>query len=115
MDLGRLGAALDAAVAVGANQIQGVSFGLRDPATAENEARRRAVTALQAKANLYAGALGGRVGRLVTLNEGGGYNPPPPRPMPMARMAVAEAAGTPVSGGELVVRIDINGVYELVR
>jgi uncharacterized protein len=117
MDLARLGQALDAAVAAGANEVQGISFGLRNPATAEDEARRRAVSALQAKAGLYATALGGRVGRLVTLNEGGGYSPPPPRPMPMAAMAriAGESAQTSVSPGEIVVRIDINGVYELVR
>jgi uncharacterized protein len=117
MDLARLGQALDATVAAGANEVQGISFGLRTPATAEDEARRRAVAALQAKAGLYATALGGRVGRLVTLNEGGGYAAPPPRPVPMAAMAriAGESAQTSVSPGEIVVRIDISGVYELAR
>ena len=117
MDLARLGQSLDAAVGAGANEVQGISFGLRTPATAEDEARRRAVTALQAKAGVYATALGGRVGRLVTLNEGGGYSPPPPRPVPMAAMAriQGEVSQTSVSPGEIVVRVDINGVYELAR
>jgi hypothetical protein len=33
----------------------------------------------------------------------------------MMRMEAADAASTEVSGGELVVRIDITGMYELRR
>jgi uncharacterized protein YggE len=71
---------------------------------------------LKAKANLYAQATGYRVGRLVTLSEGGGYAAPPPMPM-MSRMVKAEAmdASTQVSPGELRVRIDVTGLYELAR
>ena len=117
LDLNKIGAALDAVVSVGANQINGISFGLKDPEATENAARQKAVQALTAKASLYAGATGHRVGRLVTLSEGGGYSVPPP--MPMAMMArggfAKDEASTPVSGGEIVVRIDINGLYELNR
>lgn len=116
LDLKRLGEAIDAVVGAGANQIQGISFGLQNPQAAEDAARQKAVQALTAKANLYAAATGLRVQRLVTLSEGGGYSPPPPMPMPMmARAFKAEDASTPVSGGELAVRIDITGLYELAR
>ena len=113
-DLARLGAAVDATVAAGANQVNGISFGLSDPTVAENAAREAAVKALTAKAELYAHATGYRITRMVSLSEGGGYAPPPPQPMmAMARMSKAEA--TPVAAGELEVRIDVNGVYELAR
>jgi len=113
-DLARLGAAVDATVAAGANQVNGISFGLSDPTLAENAAREAAVKALAAKAELYAHATGYRIARMVSLSEGGGYAPLPPQPlMAMARMSKAEA--TPVAAGELEVRIDINGVYELAR
>jgi len=113
-DLARLGQAVDATVASGANQVNGVSFGLADPTAAENQAREKAARALAAKAQLYAGATGYRVARLVSLSEGGGYAPPPPMPVvAMARMEKADA--TPVAGGELTVRVDISGVYELTR
>jgi len=115
LELGRLGPAIDSVVASGANQINGISFGLRDPSVAENQARRDAVRALEAKTALYAGATGHRVGRLVTLSEGGGYSPPPPMPMAMARVADFAEKGTPTSGGELAVRIDVTALYELVR
>ena len=113
-DLDRLGQAVDAVVGAGANQVNGISFGLNDPTTAENAARIAAVRALQAKAQLYATATGYRLPRLVSLNEGGGYSAPPP--MPMMQMMKADArAATPVSPGELNVRIDVTGLYELGR
>lgn len=113
-DLARLGAAVDAAVASGANQVNGISFGLTDSTAAENAAREQAVRALQAKADLYARATGYRVVRLVSLSEGAASEGPrPPLPlMATARMAKAE---TVVAPGELNVRVDIAGVYELAR
>jgi uncharacterized protein YggE len=112
-DLSRLGPAVDAVTAAGANQINGISFGLKDSSAAEDQARLAAVKALRAKAELYAGATGYRVSRLVSLSEGGGIEPGPVVPMMMkARMA---AAPTPVAAGELTVRIDVNGLYELAK
>ncbi len=115
-DLGKLGPSLDAVVAAGANQVNGISFGLKDPKAAEDAARLKAVQALQAKAQLYAGATGYHLNRLVNLSEGGGYTPEPVRPlMAMRVMAASAPPQTPVEGGELTVRIDINAVYELTR
>lgn len=114
-DLARLGAAVDATVNAGANQVNGVSFGLDDPTTAENAARLEAVKSLQAKAALYAGATGYRLQRLVSLSEGGGYSPPPPMPMASFAKRDMAAAGTSVSPGELTVRIDVSGIYEAIR
>ncbi len=114
-DLARTGQVVDAVVAAGVNQIDGIGFGLKDPSGAENEARRLAVRALQQKAALYADALGVPLGGIRSLTEGGGYVPAPVPPMPMyARGAVAMDA-TSVSPGELTVRIDVTGVYDLAR
>ena len=114
-DLGRLGPTLDSVVAVGANQINGVTFGLKDPQAASDAARLKAVQALQAKAQLYAGATGFKTGRLINLSEGGGYSPPRPLPMASFRMAAEAAPSTPVEPGQLSVRVDLNGFYELVK
>ena len=113
-DLARLGPSLDAVVAAGANQVNGVSFGLKDPQAAEDAARVRAVQALQARASLYANAAGLRVVRLINLSEGGGYAPPQPVRF-MAKAMVADAAPTPVEPGQLNVRIDVSGMYELAK
>jgi uncharacterized protein len=113
-DLARLGAAVDATVGAGADQVNGISFGLDDPTAAEDAARLAAVKALAAKADLYAKATGLRVARLVSLSEGGGYAPQPP-PMPMMAMARMKDSDTSVSPGELKVRVDVTGLYELAR
>lgn len=115
-DLTKVGSTADAVVAAGVNQIDGISFGLKDPSAVENQARELAVRALQAKAQLYARALGVQLGGVRSLSEGGGYTPPPSPPMPVAMFARAQMAdSTPVSAGEMSVRIDVNGVYDIVR
>lgn len=112
-DLNNLGRAIDAVVEAGANQINGVSFGLADPRAAEDQARRAAVQALQAKAQLYAEATGLRLSGLRTLSEAGGYAPQPPVMYARAEAMMADGGATPVQGGEIVVRIDISGVYDV--
>ena len=113
-DLTKLGQTVDATVNAGATNVGGISFGLQDPLAAENQARLDAVKALQAKADLYARATGYKIVRLVSLGEGGGYTPQPPMPMyAMARMDKAESS--PVSAGELKVRVDVSATYELVK
>ncbi len=105
---------MDAVVAAGANQINGIAFGLANARAAEDAARKVAVQALSAKAALYAEATGTRLVRLVNLAEGGGYTPQPPRPM-FRMAAMADAAPTPVQPGELSVRIDVTGMYEVAK
>lgn len=115
-DLAKLGGAVDATVKAGANQVNGISFGLKDPSAAENAARQDAVKALAAKADLYARATGHRVNRLVNLTEGGGYTPmPQPAPMMAYARMEKDSGGAPISAGELTVRVDITGLYELSR
>jgi uncharacterized protein YggE len=113
-DLASLGPVVDAAAGAGAANIGQIGFGLANPVSAQNTARIAAVKALQDKAALYAQAVGYHIVRLVNLSEGGGYGTGPPRPMGMATMRMA-AAPTPVEPGEMTVRIDITGVFELAR
>ncbi|HEX6866519.1 MAG TPA: SIMPL domain-containing protein, partial [Caulobacteraceae bacterium] len=116
-ELNRLGQVVDATVNAGATNVGGVSFGIDDPTEAENQARVKAVENLRAKADLYARAMGYRVARLVTLNEGSNYaSPPPPAPPMMMRAESAKYdVSTPVSPGETRVRVDISATYELSR
>ena len=111
-DLGRLGQAVDAVVASGANQVNGIGFGLRDPQKAEDAARLEAVKRLNAKAQLYSGALGKRIRGIRSFSEGGGYAPPPPMPV-YARAEMAADASTPVAPGQLTLRVDVTAVFEL--
>jgi uncharacterized protein YggE len=114
-DLSKLGPAVDAVVGSGANQINGVSFGLQNADARADEARRQAVANVTRKAGLYAQAAGLRVVRLVNLSESGGYTPRPPVMMMREMAQSADAASTPVQPGEVGVRVDVTAVYELGR
>ncbi len=106
-----LGAVLDAAVKDGANQLNGVEFGLQDPRPAQDEARRRAVADAKARAELLAGAAGVKLGAIRSINESLGAPPP----MPMYCMAADAAAGAPVpvAGGEVSTMANVTIVWEI--
>jgi uncharacterized protein len=113
-DLKRLGPTVDAAVNAGATNVNSISFGLADPKAAEDAARVAAVKALQAKADLYARAVGHPIVRLVSLSEDAGYEPP--RMLnELVVTASKRMAPTPVAPGEMQVRVQVSGVYELAR
>jgi uncharacterized protein YggE len=114
-DLTRLGATVDAVTGSGANQINGIDFGLSDPRAAEDGARRAAVRTARARAELYAEAAGMKLGRLVNLSETGGYQPSPMRRVGFADAALKAAPSTPVEPGQLAVRIEVSAIYELIR
>ena len=115
-DMSRVCQLVDATVNAGADTVGGISFGLNDSTAAENDARVKAVQALQAKADLYARATGYHLVRLISLSEGSSYAAPPPMPPSPMYMAKAERdVSTPVSAGETRVRVDVSAVYELAR
>jgi hypothetical protein len=111
-DLTKIGAVIDASVAAGANQLQGVEFGLRNDLRARSEALRRAVAAARTKADVLAQAAELQLGPLVELNEGGVDFQPPPQPM-YGRMAMDMAAETNVQPGQLTVTARVTLVYRL--
>ncbi|MBD1202691.1 MAG: SIMPL domain-containing protein [Rhodobacteraceae bacterium] len=111
-NLAVLGEVLDAAVADGANTLNGVSFGLAAPEPALDEARKEAVAAARARAELLTGAVGVGLGRVLSISEGGGYAPP----MPMYRMEAAMAdAPVPVEGGEVGVTASVTITWEIAQ
>lgn len=113
-DIGRLGEVLDALVASGANNVNGPSFGIDQPEAVYDEARRKALDQARARADMYAGALGLRVRRIVSISEGGGFQPP--QPMYAMRAAVAmDSASTPVATGENTLSVNLDVVFELGR
>jgi len=110
-DMDRVGPAIDALFEAGANTLNGVSFSSSEAEAARDEARRRAVAELNSLRDLYAEAAGFQIVRLVQFSESGGYTP---QPVMFARaMAMEDAAATPISGGELVVRASVNAVWDI--
>jgi uncharacterized protein len=107
-DLARVGPVIDAATGAGANNVDGLSFTLRNDRAARDEALR--------KAQVMAQALGGRVTRVVEVQESGTQ----PRPVPIVVDAmqvrsagVAGAVQTPVEVGTLDVRSQVQIVAEI--
>ena len=113
-DISKLGKAIDALVASGANQVNGPSFEVDKPEPAYDEARRAALDKAQARAAMYAKTLGLRVRRIVSISEGGGNRPPGPLPMQAMARGKAEA-DTAVSPGETSLSVTLDVVFELGR
>lgn len=107
--LDSLGGVLDAAVREGANTLNGIEFGLAEPGPVMDEARKLAVADARRRAELLVGAAGVKLGRIVTISEGGGYAPP----MPMYRAEAAAAAPVPVAAGEIGTASSVTVVWEL--
>jgi uncharacterized protein len=105
-----LGAVLDAAVADGANTLNGLTFAVADPNPLLNEARKAAVADARAKAELLATAAGVKLGKIVSIAETTAGVPP----MPMYKSELS-AAPVPVVGGEVEMSASITIFYEIVE
>jgi uncharacterized protein YggE len=77
----------DACIAAGATAINGVTFGLSNPATARGEATRRAVADARANAQAVAAAAGLNIASIKSIELGAGGA----GPVPMMRVAAANA------------------------
>jgi uncharacterized protein len=116
--LGEMGRIIDTLISAGANQVDGPSFTLDEPRAALDEARAEAVATARQRAEIYARAAGLRVGRILSITEGGGYYPlqqmvtfgesrmAPPAPPPPP---------TPIAPGELTLGVTVQVQFELTR
>lgn len=111
-DVARLGEVMDAIVAAGANEINGISFQREDSASAEDDARRAAVDDARRKAEVLSAAAGLTLGPVLTIRDAPQSQGPAPVMM-RAEMA-AQDSGTPIEAGELSVSAEIQIVYALL-
>ncbi len=110
-DLAALGGILDSVIEDGANDFNGLRFGLQDPAPLMDEARQRAVTDAMDRAKLLAGAAGVTLGPVLSIDEHGGGSV-----APMAEMAMRmSAAGAPVAAGELAITANVAMVFAIAE
>ena len=113
-NLDKVGPMLDALVAAGVNNINGVQFTVKDPKAAKSKAREDAIREAKAQAQSMADAAGVKLGRLMSLSESGGYSRP--QPMAYARMEMAADGGgasTPISAGEQTMSVTVNMSYAI--
>jgi uncharacterized protein YggE len=109
-DVKKVGTVLDALVSAGANQMNGLSFSIRDDAALLAKARSAAVEEARLKAETFAKAAGVSLGAILSIGESGGAMPP--RPMYAAPMMVRDKA-VPVALGEQSVDADITITWEI--
>lgn len=99
-DLTAIGGVVDAGIEAGANQLQGVSFQLRDSTQATATALEAAVRDARARAEAIAGAMGVEIDGVLEIVAGDAYQRPP-IPLSNARFDMAEFASTPVRPGQV--------------
>jgi uncharacterized protein YggE len=107
-DVAKVGSTLDALVTAGANQMNGISFSIKEPAPLLEKARTQAIADARARAVTYAKTAGVSLGSILSISEGGIE---PPRPILMYRMAAS--AATPVAEGEQSVTANVSVVWEI--
>lgn len=111
-DLAKIGDVIDAGVKSGANQIEDLSFQLKDDAAARREALASAAKEARDKADAIAQAMGLRIEGVLDVSEGG-VNVIRPR-LEFARGAVAmDAAATPVQPGQVDVQASVTVTYRV--
>ena len=108
-DLTKVGAVIDATSQAGANDVAGISFTLRKDRPARDQALAEATREAVSKAQVIATALGGRVVRIVEVQEEGVERPRPIYEGAM-QMMKTNAAVTPIEVGTL----DITSRVQLI-
>jgi uncharacterized protein YggE len=114
-DLRGVGAVIDAATAAGANNVDSLSFTLREDRAARDESLAGATREALRKAQIMASALGGRITRIVEVQESSAVQ----RPVPIyadamqVRSAGVQNVPTPVEIGTLNVRSQVLLVAEI--
>ena len=108
-DIERTGAVIDAGIGAGANQVNSLSFDLRDDLTLRKQALQLAAQEARAKAEAIASALNLQLGEVIEVSEEGGQPPHPAE----RRFAVSAAADTPVQPGQVQVSAGVNVRFRL--
>ena len=109
-DLTKLGLLMDMVVAEGANDFNGLQFGIRDNSQSLLEARKNAVADAIARATQLAEAAGVKLGDVISMSESSqGF-----RPMEM-RMSQMKSMDTPIETGEVDVRVQVTVHFAILQ
>src|ERR1043165_8000819 len=108
-DLNKVGTIIDAAAQAGSNEVSGIAFTLRQDRPARDRALSEATREAVSKAQVIAQALGGRVVRIVEVQEEG-FQQRPPVPMYTDSLAMKAGVATPIEVGSL----DITSRVQLI-
>jgi uncharacterized protein len=114
-DISRIGKVIDAGIKAGANELQGVSFALKNELPQRSEALTRAAKEAQSKAEVIAKALNLQLGPVIEVNESGVHLMPQQEYFASARMAMGGGMATPVQPGELKIQANVTVHYQINR
>jgi len=110
-DLTKVGPVIDAAAQAGANDVAGIAFTLRKDRPARDQALAEATREALSKAQVIATALGGRVVRIVEVQEEGVERP---RPIYADQVQMRTmAAQTPIEVGSLDITSRVQLIAEI--
>jgi uncharacterized protein YggE len=114
-DLKKLGAIIDASAQAGSNEIAGISFTLRQDRPARDRALNEATEEALNKARMIARALGGRLVRIVEVQEEGFQQRPPISVLQSGEFMTAAKANvaTPVEIGSLEITSRVQVIAEV--
>ena len=113
-DLTKLGSVIDASAQAGANDVSGIAFTLRQDRQARDRALSEATQEAMSKARVIAQALGGRVVRIVEVQEEGfQQRPPVPLYQAEAMMAKRGDVATPIEVGSLDISSRVQVIAEV--
>jgi uncharacterized protein YggE len=113
--LSEVGDVIDAGLEAGANQLEGVGFGLDDDREAREDALRQAVGEARSKAEVMADALDVDLDGILSISEGGVFIQQPVMPVMEARLAAQADSSTPVAPGEVEVRANVSIQYRIAQ
>ena len=97
-DLSQIGLLIDAASQAGANSVGGLSFGLQNPEPLVEQALTLATKQATAHASAIAAGLGGKLGAVISAQEGSSYTP-----ITVGAPGAGTAVTTPVQTGTVTV------------
>ena len=113
-DLTRVGTVIDAAAGAGANDVGGIAFTLRQDRPARDRALGEATREALSKARVIAQALGGRVVRIVEVQEEGTIRPRPVyEDMAQVQSMRAGVPMTPIEVGSLDITSRVQLIAEI--
>jgi uncharacterized protein YggE len=111
-NLALIGPVVDAGLENGANQLEGVQFGLKNDGPVREQALRRAIAEAAGKAAAMASALSVSLGLPLEVSESGVSVVPYEQPREIAYVARA-ATPTPVSAGQLTIQASVTIRYRI--
>jgi len=108
-DLERLGEVMDALVALGANQMNGLAFDVSKAETLKDDARKHAIANALRRARLYAEAAGADVGEVIAIAE----ETAPFQPVDFRAVRTMKAEAVPIERGSQTLEARVTVTWAL--